>query len=56
MAMKGPKFLKYLIPILDVLQENGGAGNSSSVIAAFVDYSNNQRYHESLNNGFFILL
>lgn len=35
--MKGPQFLKYVIPILDILQSNGGAGNSSSVIDQVVE-------------------
>jgi restriction system protein len=29
---KGPEFLKYVIPVLSILQSNGGAGNSSDVI------------------------
>lgn len=35
--MKGPQFLKYVIPILNILQANGGAGNSSSVIDQVVE-------------------
>ena len=35
--MKGPQFLKYVIPILKILQANGGAGNSSSVIDQVVE-------------------
>jgi len=35
--MKGPQFLKYIIPILNILQANGGAGNSSSVIDQVVE-------------------
>lgn len=35
--MKGPQFLKYVIPIFNILKANGGAGNSSSVIDQVVD-------------------
>ncbi|MEZ5195297.1 MAG: restriction endonuclease [Bacteroidales bacterium] len=35
--MKGPEFLKYVNPVLVTLQENGGAGNSSSVIDQVVE-------------------
>jgi len=35
--MKGPQFLKYVIPILNILQANGGAGNSSSVIDQVIE-------------------
>ena len=35
--MKGPQFLKYVIPILKILQANGGAANSSSVIDQVVE-------------------
>lgn len=35
--MKGPKFLKYINPILLALQSNGGAGNSSSIIDKVVE-------------------
>jgi len=35
--MKGPQFLKYVIPILEILKANGGAGNSNSVIDKVVD-------------------
>ncbi|MBU8892790.1 MAG: restriction endonuclease [Bacteroidales bacterium] len=35
--MKGPQFLKYVNPILTILQANGGAGNSSSVIDQVID-------------------
>lgn len=35
--MKGPQFLQYVIPILNILQSNGGAGNSSSVIDQVVE-------------------
>ncbi len=30
--MKGPQFLNYIKPVLEALQQNGGAGNSSSII------------------------
>lgn len=35
--MKGPQFLQYVIPILNILQSNGGAGNSSNVIDQVVE-------------------
>ena len=35
--MKGPQFLQYIVPILNILQANGGAGNSSSVIDQVVE-------------------
>jgi restriction system protein len=35
--MKGPEFLKYINPVLIVLQSNGGAGNSSDVIEQVID-------------------
>jgi restriction system protein len=35
--MKGPEFLKYIKPVLTTLQENGGAGNSSSVIEQVIE-------------------
>ena len=35
--MKGPEFLKYIHPVLKTLQENGGAGNSSSVIEEVIE-------------------
>jgi restriction system protein len=35
--MKGPQFLQYVIPILNILQANGGAGNSSGVIDQVVE-------------------
>jgi len=35
--MKGPQFLQYVIPILNILQSNGGAGNSSSVIDRVIE-------------------
>ncbi len=35
--MKGPQFLKYVNPILTILQSNGGAGNSSSVIEQVIE-------------------
>lgn len=35
--MKGPQFLQYVIPILNILQANGGAGNSTSVIDQVVE-------------------
>ncbi len=35
--MKGPQFLQYITPILNILQANGGAGNSSSVIDQVIE-------------------
>lgn len=35
--MKGPQFLQYVIPIMNILQANGGAGNSTSVIDQVVE-------------------
>jgi len=35
--MKGPQFLQYVIPILNILQANGGAGNSTSVIDQVIE-------------------
>lgn len=35
--MKGPQFLQYVIPIFNILQSNGGAGNSGSVIDQVVE-------------------
>ncbi len=37
MAQKGAQFLRYVKPILKVLQKNGGVGNSSEVIAQIID-------------------
>lgn len=35
--MKGPEFLKYIKPVLTILQSNGGAGESSDVIEQVID-------------------
>jgi len=35
--MKGPEFLKYVIPVLTSLQSNGGAGSSSDIIEQVID-------------------
>lgn len=35
--MKGPEFLKYVNPVLTILQENGGAGNSTDVIEQVIE-------------------
>jgi restriction system protein len=35
--MKGPQFLTYCIPILDVLKENGGAGNAAEIIDKVIE-------------------
>lgn len=35
--MKGPQFVTYMIPILEVLKENGGAGDTSEIIDKVID-------------------
>ncbi len=35
--MKGSEFSKYIIPVLETLQANGGAGNSSNVIEQVIE-------------------
>lgn len=35
--MKGPEFLKYVIPVLTALQLNGGAGDSSDIIEQVIE-------------------
>lgn len=35
--MKGPQFLRYIIPVLEAIQANGGAGNSSSIIDQVIE-------------------
>ena len=35
--MKGPEFLKYINPVLAILQANGGAGDSSDVIEQVIE-------------------
>jgi restriction system protein len=35
--MKGPQFLTYVIPILEVLKENGGAGSTSEIIDKVIE-------------------
>lgn len=35
--MKGPEFLKYVSPVLTILQSNGGAGDSSDVIEQVIN-------------------
>jgi restriction system protein len=51
--MKGPQFLQYVIPILNILQANGGAGNSSSVIDQVVEDLNitEDELAETTSNG-----
>jgi restriction system protein len=36
--MKGPEFLKYIIPVLTALQNNGGAGESSDIIEQVISH------------------
>ena len=52
-GMKGPEFLKYVNPVLITLQENGGAGNSSSVIDQVVERLNitEKEMEETTSNG-----
>ena len=51
--MKGPKFLKYINPVLKTLQENGGAGNSSNVIEQIIESLeiSDDELAESTSNG-----
>jgi len=35
--MKGPQFLTYVIPILNILKENGGSGNASDIIDKVIE-------------------
>ncbi len=34
---KGPQFLDYMIPIIEVLKENGGSGNASEVVDKVIE-------------------
>lgn len=34
---KGPQFLEYAIPILNVLKENGGSGNASKIVDKVIE-------------------
>jgi len=38
--MKGPKFLEYWIPLIDVLKESGGAGTTSEIIDGVIEKMN----------------
>lgn len=38
--MKGPQFLSYIVPILEILKENGGAGSTSEVIDKVIEKLN----------------
>lgn len=51
--MKGPKFLIYINPVLEALQSNGGAGNSSSIIDQVVENLGitEEEMEESTSNG-----
>ncbi len=51
--MKGPQFLKYVIPVLTTLQENGGAGDSSNVIEKVIEKLGitEKELEDSLENG-----
>lgn len=37
---KGPQFLDYTIPLIDVLKENGGSGNASEIIDKVIEKLN----------------
>jgi len=51
--MKGPEFLKYIIPVLTTLQGNGGAGNSTDVIEKVIEKLGitEQQLEEATSNG-----
>ncbi|MEO6670789.1 MAG: restriction endonuclease [Ferruginibacter sp.] len=51
--MKGPQFLQYVIPIMNILQANGGAGNSASVIEKVIEdlKISNEDLAEATSNG-----
>lgn len=51
--MKGPEFLKYVNPVLTILQKNGGAGNSTDVIEQVIEKLGitEQELEESTSNG-----
>lgn len=38
--MKGPQFLIYIVPILEILKENGGAGSTSEIIDKVIEKLN----------------
>ncbi|NHZ85742.1 MAG: restriction endonuclease [Planctomycetia bacterium] len=38
--MKGSQFLEYIIPLIEVLKENGGSGTTSEIIDAVIDKMN----------------
>jgi len=42
--MKGPKFLKYINPVLNQLQLNGGAGNASDIIEKVASFKRGRNY------------
>jgi len=35
--MKGSQFLKFVIPLVDVLKENGGSGSTSEIIDSVIN-------------------
>ena len=51
--MKGPKFLVYVKPVLEALQANGGAGNSSSIIEQVIENLGitDEQLDETTSNG-----
>ena len=38
--MKGSQFLEYIIPLVDVLKENGGSGTTAEIIDDVIDKMN----------------
>jgi restriction system protein len=51
--MKGPKFLKYWIPLINVLKESGGAGPTSEIIDSVTEKMNisEDELEETLKSG-----
>ncbi len=51
--MKGPKFLKYWIPLVDVLKESGGAGATAEIIDSVINKMNipEAELEETLKSG-----
>lgn len=51
--MKGPKFLEYINPVLNQLQQNGGAGNTSDIIEKVIEQLqiDENQLEETTSNG-----
>ena len=51
--MKGPKFLVFINPLIEILKELGGSGNSSEVADLVIEKMNisEQKLEEKLNSG-----